>query len=149
MKSKTGSNKAEYTIIAGCGRLGAALANSLSEAGVNVLIIDIDKDAFRKLSPMYAGITLIGDATSLPMLQDAQIEKATAVICVTNSDNTNILIAEIAKNMYDIKRVISRLNDPERECVYHEMNIATICPTILSINAINTLLKDNDEENRQ
>ena len=142
------SNRAEYTIIAGCGRLGGALANSRSEAGENVLIIDIEKDAFRKLSPMYAGITLVGDATLLTTLQDAQIEKATAVICVTNSDNTNILIAEIAKKMYDTKHVIARLHDPERECVYHEMHIDTICPTILSINAINNLLKETEEENR-
>ncbi|MGN1025213.1 MAG: NAD-binding protein, partial [Faecousia sp.] len=44
-----------YTIIAGCGRLGANLANNLSEEGENVLIVDTQKDAFRKLSSSFGG----------------------------------------------------------------------------------------------
>ena len=139
------NKKEAYTIIAGCGRLGANLANTLSEDGAGVLIIDNNKDAFRKLSSAFTGITLTGDAAMLNTLHDAEIEKATTVVSVTNNDNTNILIAQIAKELYGIEHVIARLYDPDRECVYQEFNIETICPAVLSMKEINKLLNIPDE----
>ena len=130
-----------YTLIVGCGRLGANLANRLSDEGGSVVIIDSDKNAFRKLSQSFSGITLVGDATYLNVLHEAEIERAAAVISVTNYDNTNILVALIAKELFGIEHVIARLYDPDRECVYDEFNIDTISPAILSMKEIDKLLK--------
>lgn len=132
--------KEECTIIIGCGRLGANLANTLSDRGENVIIIDINDDSFRKLSQSFSGITITGDATDISVLLEAQIEDATAVISVTNNDNTNILVAQIAKEMFNIQRVIARLYDPECECVYQEFDINTICPAVLSAKEVDKLL---------
>nr|WP_288824382.1 TrkA family potassium uptake protein [uncultured Clostridium sp.] len=133
-----------YTIIIGCGRLGANLANTLSDSGEDVLIIDKNKDAFRKLSPAFGGLTLNGDATDLDVLQEAQISTATAVIAVTNNDNANILVAQIARELFHIERVIARLYDPEREYVYREFGIDTICPAVLSVKEIDKILSRPD-----
>ena len=132
--------KDAYTIIVGCGRLGASLANTLSEMGGNVLIMDRHKEAFKKLSPCFGGLSVVGDGTDLDVLQDAQISKATAVVVVTNNDNTNIMISQICRDIFHVKSVISRLYDPERECVYQEFDIETICPSILSVKEIDRLL---------
>ena len=136
----------DYTIIAGCGRLGANLANTLSDSGKSVIIIDKNPDAFRKLSPSFGGIVMTGDATEMAVLHNAEIEKATSVISVTNNDNTNIMIAQLAKELFCIGQVIARLYDPEMECVYHEFGIATICPAILSAKEIDKLLGIPEEE---
>jgi trk system potassium uptake protein TrkA len=141
------SSKSEgYTIIVGCGRLGANLANRLSEEDASVLIIDSNPDAFRKLSPAYSGLTMVGDATSLDVLQDSEIENATAVVSVTNNDNTNIMVAQIAKELFGIEHVIARLFDPERECVYQEFGIDTISPAVLSMKEIDKLLNRYEAE---
>jgi len=132
--------KDDYTIIVGCGRLGANLANTLSDRGGSVIIIDNSNDAFRKLSPSYGGLTLTGNATEISTLSEAQIEKASAVVTVTNNDNTNIMVAQIAKELYHIQHVIARLYDPERDCVYREFDIETICPAVLSAKEIDKLL---------
>ena len=129
-----------YTIIIGCGRLGANLANTLSDNGEDVLIIDKNRDAFRKLSPAFGGLSLHGDATDLDVLQEAQIENASAVVAVTNHDNANILTAQIAREIFHIERVIARLYDPEREYVYREFGIDTICPAVLSVKEIDKIL---------
>ena len=129
-----------YTIVIGCGRLGANLANTLSDEGGNVLIIDKSKDALRKLSPSFGGLSITGDALDLDVLQEAQIHKASVVVAVTNSDNANIMAAQIARELFQIKRVIARLYDPERECVYREFGIDTICPAILSAKEIDKIL---------
>ncbi|MGI6212193.1 MAG: potassium channel family protein [Anaerovoracaceae bacterium] len=129
-----------YTIIVGCGRLGASIANTLSDAGENVMIIDRNQDSFRKLSPSFGGLAIKGDATEISVLKEAEIQKATSVIAVTNIDNTNIMIAQMAKETFQIKNVIARLYDPDRECVYREFNIDTICPSVLSAQAVDRLL---------
>ena len=138
-----------YVIIVGCGRLGANLANTLSDNGGNVLIIDQDKDSFRKLSPSFGGLTLIGDATDMDVLREAEIEKATVVVAVTDDDNTNIMVAQMAKELFDIQHVISRLYDPDRECVYREFDIETICPAVLSVKVISGILEDIYKERKQ
>ena len=131
---------ADYTIIIGCGRLGANLANTLSDAGGSVLVIDKNKESFRKLSPSFGGLTVSGDATDLDVLQEAQMDEASIVIAVTNDDNVNIMVAQLAREVFGIERVIARLYDPERECVYHEFGMNTICPAILSAQEIDKLL---------
>ena len=95
----------------------------------------------RLRSPSFGGLTVEGDGTDLDVLKKADISRANAVIAVTNNDNTNILIAQLAKEFYCVGRVISRLYDPERECVYRELGIDTICPAVLSANEIDKLLE--------
>jgi trk system potassium uptake protein TrkA len=129
-----------FTIIIGCGRLGASLANELSEMANDVIVIDRDKSAFRKLSPSYGGLTLIGDATDLNILKKAEIEKATTLIVVTNNDNTNIMISQISKELYGVSKVITRVYDPERSYVYDNQGIETVSPLILLKDRIRTMI---------
>ncbi|NLI22803.1 MAG: TrkA family potassium uptake protein [Clostridiales bacterium] len=129
-----------YTIIVGCGRLGANLANALSDAQENVLIIDKNKDAFRKLSPSYGGLATAADATDLDALQEAGMVKAGTVVVVTNNDNVNVMVAQLAREVFKVREVIARLYDPERECVYREFDIKTICPAVLSMKEIEKIL---------
>ena len=140
MKLYSNKKNDGYTIIVGCGRLGANLANTLSDGGGEIVVIDKDPASFRKLSASFGGITTTGDATEMVVLTNAEIGKATAVISVTNNDNTNIMVAQLAKEMFNIGQVIARLYDPERECVYRELDIDTICPAVLSTKEIDKLL---------
>lgn len=130
-----------YTIIIGCGRLGANLANALSNEGDNVLIIDRNKDAFRRLASNFGGLSVVADGTDLDRLREAGIENASAVIAVTNHDNTNIMVAQIARDLFGVERVIARLYDPESESVYRRLGINTICPSVLSAKEIDKLLE--------
>lgn len=140
MKPLANKKTENYTVIAGCGQLGASLANALSDVGGNVLVIDSNKDSFLNLSTSYRGFTLTGDATDIDVLREAQVEKATAVVVVTNNDNINSMIAQIAREIFKKKWVIARLCDPERDYVYNEFGIDTVCPAVLSVKEIDKLL---------
>lgn len=144
--SERNKRETSYTIVVGCGRLGANLANALSDKGENVTIIDLGAEAFRKLSSSFGGITIVGDAAEIHVLDEADIKRASAVVTVTNNDNTNILVAQIAKELFYVPHVIARLYDPERECVYHELGIDTICPAVLSEKEIDKILKTQEKE---
>ena len=129
-------------VIMGCGRLGAHLADYLYDEGKEVIIVDKDESSFRKLSSSYGGLTLISDATELDTFEELNINENTILIVVTDNDNTNIMILQIAREVYQVKTIICRLYDPQRECVYDEFHIETICPTFLSVHRIEDILKD-------
>ena len=129
-------------VIMGCGRLGANLADYLYEQGHEVIVVDSDEDAFRKLSASYGGLTFISDATELETFDKLEIDEQTTMIVVTDSDNTNILISQVAREVYHVKTIICRLYDQQRECVYDEFHIDTICPTYLSVHRIEDILKE-------
>lgn len=123
------------TVIVGCGRLGAHIANKLSEQGSGVVIIDSSREAFRRLSPSFNGIIVTGDAMTLSVLEEAALGKAQALVAVTNRDITNIMVAQMAKEIYKVPRVIVRLLEPDLECVFRNSGIETISPLLLSTNA--------------
>lgn len=142
-------NKENYTIIIGCSRLGSNIANALSNEGENVLVIDDNQESFKRLSSNFGGLTILGDGTDFDVLNEAKIKKATTVIAVTDSDNINLMVAQIAKNIFNIKKVIARLYDIERETIYNDLGIYTICPALLSAKEIKKLLlggNDNEKD---
>ncbi|MBO3444418.1 TrkA family potassium uptake protein [Clostridium sp. CCUG 7971] len=132
--------KNNYIIIAGCSRFGASIASILSAKGEDVVIIDIDKACFRKLSQNYSGFKLQGDATDIDVLMEAGIEKAKTIVAATDDDNTNIMIAQIAKIVFKVNKVVSRLYDIEKEVIYNKSDIQTIYPTKLTIDEFEKLV---------
>jgi len=140
-------NIPKYTIIVGCGKLGANLANRISDIGGDVLILDKDKEAFRRLSPFYGGMSVVGDALELDKLREIQIEKAATLLVVTNDDNTNSLVAQMAINLFSVKHVIARVLDREKECILNAHGILTFCPVTLSQERIEQLLLDPKPRN--
>lgn len=131
----------EYVLVVGCGRLGASLAEAVSDRGGDVTVIDRDKEAFGRLYSGYGGLTMAADATELDVLMEAHIDRATAVVAVTDSDSVNIMVSQMAKEIFKKKKVICRLYDPERACVYEGTGIETICPARLSEAAIEQMIE--------
>lgn len=134
--------KKKYTVIIGCGRLGANLADELSNIGDDVLVMDENKDNFRRLSSNFGGLVLTGDGTDLNKLKEAKISNASTVIAVTDNDNTNIMIAQLAKKMFKVENIIARIYDPECEVIYQNLGINTICPSALSSKEISKFLSN-------
>lgn len=133
-----------YTIIAGCGRLGASIAGRLSEQKKDVMVIDSDKTAFRKLPVSFGGLSMAASVTDLGKLKSAEIEKATVFIAVTDDDCTNICAAQIAKKVFNMEKVVARIYDEEKIPLVKEMGIDTICPTRLSEKEISAYIRIGD-----
>jgi trk system potassium uptake protein TrkA len=125
----------QYIIVVGCGRLGSMLANKLSSLGSSVVVIDQDETAFKKLSIEFSGFQVSGNAAELAVLRRAKIEKADCLLATTQHDNVNFMVAQVAKTVFGVPRVVARIYDPSREQVYHQFGIETICPTKLSAEA--------------
>ena len=124
--------KSGCTVIAGCGRLGASIAGKLSEEKKDVMILDCDKTAFRKLPYSYGGLTLTANVTDMERLEALGLAEAAVFIAVTDHDCVNICAAQIAKEMFHIPKVVARIYDEEKIALVKEMGIDTICPSDLS-----------------
>lgn len=117
-------------VILGCGRVGATLATQMDEAGHTVAVIDSSSDSFQRLSPKFKGEKIVGNGVDEETLRRAGLEAADAFAAVTNGDNRNIMAAQIAKEIFNIKKVVCRIYDPLREQTFREeLGLETICPT--------------------
>lgn len=133
-------SKKNISIVVGCGRLGSGIATMLSAKGKDVVIIDEDKQSFRKLGVEYSGYTIEADGTDIEILKKAEIEKARLVIAATDNDNVNLMVAEIAKEIFDTHQVIARLYDNDKEIVIRDNGIETIYPSKLSMLAFEEMI---------
>ena len=116
-------------VIMGCGRVGAELATLLEEAGHKVTILDRDTYSFHRLPSSFNGTPLVGDGTDEESLKKAGIEEADAFVAVTQGDNRNVMAAQIAKEVFNVPKVVCRIYDPLREELYHTLGLDTISPT--------------------
>ena len=128
-------SQSKHIVIVGCGRLGGTLANRLSKSGHQVVVIDQREAAFDKLSIDFSGFKLIGDAVELHILKESHISVADSVFSTTTSDNTNLMIAQVAKFVFNVPHVVARVFDPRREEIYRNFGIQTISPTVLTTEA--------------
>ena len=116
-------------IIVGCGKLGSGIAKSLVRKGEDVSVIDSDPESFKLLGEDFKGTTITGLGFDRNILERAGIDRADAIISCTKSDEQNALIGRLARNVYRVPRVISRLYDPRRAEIYRSFGIQTISTT--------------------
>lgn len=115
-----------HVIVVGCGRVGSELAGALELGGNSVAIIDKEAKSFRRLPPGFNGATVVGFGFDRDCLAAAGIQRAEAVAAVSNGDNTNILVARIARETYGIEHVVARIYDPRRALIYQRLGIPTV-----------------------
>jgi trk system potassium uptake protein len=115
-----------HVVVVGCGRVGSELAGMLEKDGHTVAIIDKRPDAFRRLPTGFGGQQVVGFGFDRDTLLDAGIEKADALAAVTSGDNSNIMSARVARETFEIERVVARIYDPRRAAIYQRLGIPTV-----------------------
>ena len=125
-----------HVVVVGCGRVGSGLAQAVEAAGHTVAIIDRKETAFRRLEPDFSGKRIVGVGFDRDRLAEAGIQDAIAVAAVTNGDNSNIMIARVAKETYDIERVVARIYDPRRAAIYERLGIPTVATVQWTIERV-------------
>ncbi len=126
--------------ILGCGRVGSRLATKLDAEAHSVTVLALNSDQFRRLGPDFKGTAMVGAGIDEDVLKRAGIEQADAFIAVTNGDNTNIMSSQIARVVFGVHKVVTRIYDPVREGTYRELGLETFCPTILGAQWIKDIL---------
>jgi trk system potassium uptake protein TrkA len=113
-------------VIVGCGRVGRGLALAMLERGDTVAVVDKDTRAFEWLGEGFAGQLMEGVGFDRDILEAAGVARADALVAVTGGDNSNIVTARIARDVYRVPKVIARIHDPRRAELYEELGITTV-----------------------
>ena len=120
----------------GCGHVGAELASVLDAEGHKVTILDKDASKFDKLSPNFKGTALVGDGTDEEVLKKAGIAQADAFIALTREDERNAMAAQIARQMFNVPKVVCRIYDTLREEFYASLGLDAISPISVFVKLI-------------
>ena len=118
-------------IVVGCGRVGSQLASMLSDNGANVCVIDLKADAFANLGRNFNGSTVQGVGFDEDTLVKAGVDECDVLAAVTQSDNANLMCAEVASRLFGVPHVIARLYNPDHERAYMQLGIDYVCGTSL------------------
>ncbi len=133
-------------VIVGCGRVGSTLARDLAGEGHEVSVVDVSRRAFDRLGESFPGQAILGSGIDQETLEQAGAANADCFISVTNGDNRNIMSAQVAKEIFNVPRVMTRIYDPIRERVYREMGLYTFCPTVVGAAIARTFFEEGPEE---
>jgi trk system potassium uptake protein len=134
-----------FILIVGVGRVGSALARTMLREGHQVSCLDEDAESLARLDAGTHGGWIdaggrftLGAGLEIDALTAAGIEQADAFVASTDGDNTNIVIAQIAQQRFQVPTVIVRVLDPLRAAWYEEQGMRTICPTRTAIDLLET-----------
>jgi len=123
-------------LIVGCGRVGSALAKRLQESGWEVVALDESEEALGRLGENWPGEFHVGHALDIAVLEAAGISDADAFIASTDGDNTNIVVAQVAKLRYEVPHVATRILDPARAEFFSGRGFDVVSPTGSAIEAL-------------
>ena len=127
-------------IIIGCGRFGSTLAKELSNTNHNVSVVDRDNERLGMLGNGFNGLKVRGIEYDDEVLKEAGIETADAILPVTPDENLNITVAMIAKEIYQVPRIIARIVNSNRQYIYDNLGIETLNPNNLGVELLKSKL---------
>lgn len=135
-------------IIIGCGQVGSHLACELQQAGHDVSVVDRDPALLDPADNLqmadFDGLRICGEPIDADVLRQAGIESCDAVIAASSSDSTNLMCAQIAKQLFGVGRVAVRVDDPLRGEAFSDMGLRTVCPTEFAVRALAAAIQEEE-----
>jgi len=108
--------------VLGGGETGIAIAEQLRRDGFRVAVVAESDE--REGVPV-----VVGDPSALDVLADAGVGGASTVVVASRSDRRNLLVAQLVRARFDVPRVVSLVNDPDRQPVFTEAGHEPLCVT--------------------
>jgi len=100
-------------IICGAGRVGFSISKQLSAQGHSITVIDQSSEFIQKINETQDVKGVVGRATFPSVLEKAEAEDADMIIAVTKNDETNMVICQVAKSIFNINKKIARIRGQE------------------------------------
>lgn len=137
-------------VVAGGGKVGYYLVQTLTHKGHQISVIELDGELCSRIAGEFGALVIQGDGTSLQALEDAGIQDADAIAAVTGQDETNLVICQLAKRVFKVRRAIARCNNPKNREVFRRLGVdAAVSSTAIiadfmerevAVDAVKTLL---------
>jgi trk/ktr system potassium uptake protein len=114
-----------FVIVVGGGQVGKNVTRTLLELDHEVVVLEQRRDRHLLLEEEFGHRARFGDATELAVLEGAGIKRpADIVVAVTGDDEDNIIICQLAKELYGVSKIVARVNDPRNQAHFDLLGIA-------------------------
>jgi len=107
-------------VIVGAGEVGFHVASRLAHENKDVVVIDKDSDAIRRISDNIDVQVILGSGSSPVSLEDAGIKEAEILLAVTNSDETNLVACLVANIISPYTKKLARIRNADFD-KYHDI----------------------------
>ena len=106
-------------LIVGGGKVGGSLARLLLDGGHRITVIEARAESAARLRrDMPGGAIVHGSGAAPAVLESAGIHQADVVAAVTGADETNLVVASLARYAFGVPRTIARVNNPKNAWIY-------------------------------
>jgi trk system potassium uptake protein TrkA len=112
-----------YIIIVGAGKVGYFLAKRLCQNKHTISIVEKDRTTSEEIAKELEALVIVGDGCDPRVLEEAGIERADVVAAVTGDDEDNMIICQLAKERFNVRRTVGRVNNPDNEHAFSELGI--------------------------
>ena len=113
-----------FIIVVGGGQVGKNVTRTLLELSHEVVVLEQRRDRYALLDEEFGHRARYGDATELAVLEGAGIRRpADIVVAVTGDDEDNIVICQLARELYGIEKTVARVNDPRNQAHFDLLGV--------------------------
>jgi trk system potassium uptake protein len=128
-----------FVIVVGGGQVGKNVTRTLLELNHEAVLIEQRKDRYGLLDEEFGHRARYGDGTELSVLEGAGIKRpADIVVAVTGDDEDNLIIGQLAKELYGVSKVVARVNDPRNKAHFDLLGVA---PTVSATQMVMALIQ--------
>ena len=128
-----------YFLIVGCSEAGYHLSKALLASEHEVAVVEKNTARHRILADELGSVAFAGDGTDEGTLKRAGVTRADAVVAVTGRDETNLVICQIAKHVFNVPRTMVLVKDPKNEPLFHILGVDVI------VNEVHQILLSFEE----
>ena len=128
-----------YLIIVGCSDVGYHLTKALLASGHEVVLIEKNRNRCQLLNDELGSVAMQGDGTDEHVLRQAGVSRADVLVAVTGRDETNLVISQMTKHMFQVPRTMALIKDPKNEPIFHVLGVDVV------VNAVHQILESFEE----
>jgi trk system potassium uptake protein TrkA len=125
-----------YVIVVGGGLVGFYLARNLLKNGHEVTIIERNPDTFELASRQIECPVVLGDGSTIAVLERAGASRANVLCAVTDHDQDNLIACQVAKYHFGIPKAIARVKNPKNEAVMSRLGVDTTVSSTAIITSV-------------
>ena len=130
-----------HIFIFGCDKLGVHLTTALAKEGHRITVMDTSSDRLDVLAQEPQVEAILASESLMEDLRGVGTDNIDVFLALSEDDNKNAMVAQVARHIFHIPDVICRISDPEREKSYEGMGIHVICPTLIMVDTFKHALK--------
>ncbi len=112
-----------YIIIVGGNEIGRSLCKELLAKNHEVLVIEQDAAKCESLKEELGSISLCGNGCEVTTLTNAGVARADMLIAITGEDEDNLAACQIAKEKFNVPRIIAKINNPKNKHIFPKLGI--------------------------